>query len=132
MEARILGHEDTDHLASCGAQRVLYSARHCVGGQAATACSISTCAPQKVGPALIARFRPAAIGFRTGRPDDATTLLVRYAAATGRPSETGYEGLRAAPRGTAAMRNRVGVVGMAAASCSSVVINKRFLCAEQA
>ena len=45
---------------------------------------------------------------------------------------TGYAGLRAAPRGTAAVRNRVGVVGITAASCSSVVIGKRNVCAERA
>ena len=44
----------------------------------------------------------------------------------------GYAGLRAAPRGTAAVRNRVGVVGITAASCSSVVISKRNVCAERA
>ena len=45
---------------------------------------------------------------------------------------TGYAGLRAAPRGTAAVRNRVGVVGITAASCSSVVISKCNVWAERA
>ena len=45
---------------------------------------------------------------------------------------TGHAGLRAAPRGTAAVRNRVGVVGITAASCSSVVISKRNVWAERA
>ena len=35
-----------------------------------------TCAPQKVYPALIARFRAAMLGcFMPGRPDDATGVL---------------------------------------------------------